>query len=95
MTPNLGQGACQAIEDALVLARCIAGARGAPALRRYEADRIPRTTSIVLGSRRVGRVGQVQSPIACRFRAAALRLMPRSVTFRQLAPVIGYQSHLG
>ncbi len=95
MTPNLGQGACQAIEDALVLARCIAGAPGTSALRRYEAERIPRTTSVVLGSRRVGRVGQVQSPIACRLRDAALRLLPRSVTFRQLAPVVGYQGHLG
>ncbi len=38
MTPNLGQGACQALEDAVVLARQM-GSCGAvePALRRYES----------------------------------------------------------
>ena len=35
MTPNLGQGACQAIEDAVVLARCLAERCDAGALRRY------------------------------------------------------------
>jgi 2-polyprenyl-6-methoxyphenol hydroxylase-like FAD-dependent oxidoreductase len=37
MTPNLGQGACQALEDAVVLASCLDGATNlAAALRAYE-----------------------------------------------------------
>lgn len=96
MTPNLGQGACQAIEDALVLASRVAGASDvAAALRRYEADRIPRTRSIVLASRRVGRFGQIQSPAMCRLRNVMVRLVPRSMTYRHLASVVGYEEHLG
>lgn len=50
--PDLAQGACMAIEDGLVLARCLAayGADHAAAFARYEAARIPRTTRIVEGS---------------------------------------------
>jgi salicylate hydroxylase len=50
--PDLAQGACMAIEDAYVLARCLAasGADHVAALARYEAARIPRTTRIVEGS---------------------------------------------
>jgi 2-polyprenyl-6-methoxyphenol hydroxylase-like FAD-dependent oxidoreductase len=61
MTPNLGQGACQAIEGAVVLARCLGkpGEAGdvAGALRRYEALRAGRTAAIVRRSRRIGKVG--------------------------------------
>ena len=47
MTPNLGQGACQAIEDGVALTRCLA-ANSDPvaALRAYEARRIPRTAPL-------------------------------------------------
>jgi len=42
MTPNLGQGACQALEDALVLAKELQANADIPtALRAYEALRIP------------------------------------------------------
>jgi salicylate hydroxylase len=46
MMPFFGQGAAQAIEDAAVLARCLATdlADPARALERYEAARRPRTT---------------------------------------------------
>jgi salicylate hydroxylase len=48
MFPFFGQGAAQAIEDAAVLARCLAAdpADPAAALRRYESLRIPRTTRL-------------------------------------------------
>jgi 2-polyprenyl-6-methoxyphenol hydroxylase-like FAD-dependent oxidoreductase len=50
--PDLAQGACMAIEDAFVLARCltVCGEDYAQAFERYEAARIPRTTRIVMGS---------------------------------------------
>ena len=42
MTPDMGQGACQAIEDAVILADCLAGSGDIPpALGAYEARRIP------------------------------------------------------
>jgi salicylate hydroxylase len=50
--PDLAQGACMAIEDAFVLARCLeaCGPDHRAAFARYEAARIPRTTRIVEGS---------------------------------------------
>jgi len=94
MTPNLGQGACQAIEDALVLADSIAEEGGERSLRRYEAARIRRTASVVKASRRVGRFLQIRTPALCRVRDLALRLMPPAMSYRSLAPVIGYEDHL-
>ncbi len=47
MLPFMAQGACQAIEDAMVLVRCLALDDETPAaLRRYEALRRPRTAEI-------------------------------------------------
>jgi 2-polyprenyl-6-methoxyphenol hydroxylase-like FAD-dependent oxidoreductase len=43
MTPNLGQGACQALEDAVALAAALATeATVKAALARYDAERGPR-----------------------------------------------------
>jgi len=48
MTPNLGPGACQAIEDAMVLARwLIEGGAISDALRRYERLRSERAAMVV------------------------------------------------
>jgi 2-polyprenyl-6-methoxyphenol hydroxylase-like FAD-dependent oxidoreductase len=95
MTPNLGQGACQAIEDALVLARHLAAAAGVDAaLRQYEAARMPRTRFVVNASRRVGQLFQVESPMLCRVRNAMLRLTPRALTYRSLTRLAGYDGHL-
>lgn len=49
MVPFMAQGACMAIEDAVVLARALEGCEAAEvpaALARYEAARIPRTAEI-------------------------------------------------
>ncbi len=54
-TPNLGQGACQALEDALVLAGCLAEQREpVAALRAYEARRMKRSAAIIEQSYLVG-----------------------------------------
>jgi 2-polyprenyl-6-methoxyphenol hydroxylase-like FAD-dependent oxidoreductase len=95
MTPNLGQGGCQAIEDALVLARDLGrGGDVEASLRRYEAERMPRTRFIVSASRRVGQMFQVESPALCRARDAMLSLIPRAMNYRSLARIGGYEGHL-
>lgn len=49
--PTLGQGGNMAIEDAIVLARCLDACAGvAEAFRRYEIARLDRTSRIVLSS---------------------------------------------
>ncbi len=71
MTPNLGQGGCSSIEDAFVLARCLAeDAAVANALDRYERLRRPRVARIVRDSRMFGSFGQLENGLARRVRDA-------------------------
>jgi salicylate hydroxylase len=59
MTPFLGQGACMAIEDALLLGRAFAATEAVEeALRRYEAARKTRGTNVQLWSREEGQALQ-------------------------------------
>ena len=62
-TPNLGQGACMALEDAVVLAHCLHTIQHVEAaLREYERLRIPRTTMVVTKSWQSGRMFQLDQP---------------------------------
>jgi 2-polyprenyl-6-methoxyphenol hydroxylase-like FAD-dependent oxidoreductase len=91
MTPNLGQGACQALEDAVVLARCLSGSLPpAGALAAYERVRRPRVDAIVKESRQVGRIAQWQHPVAVRLRDFLVRVMPARVQERRLEAIVGY-----
>jgi 2-polyprenyl-6-methoxyphenol hydroxylase-like FAD-dependent oxidoreductase len=93
MTPNLGQGACQAIEDAVVLARCLGeGGATAESLRRYERLRSARVAMLVRRSRRIGSVGQVKNPAVCWLRERALAMIPPKAQLRQLEEVVGYEA---
>ncbi len=89
MTPNLGQGACQAIEDAIVLADCLSRGPTDPtvALREYERLRRPRATWIQDHARSLGAVGQWQNPIACWLRDLAVRATPTAFTLRDVRKV--------
>ena len=59
MTPFLGQGACMAIEDALLLGRAFAASSTvSEALKRYEDARRPRGTLVQLSSREEGQTLQ-------------------------------------
>jgi 2-polyprenyl-6-methoxyphenol hydroxylase-like FAD-dependent oxidoreductase len=61
-TPNLGQGACQALEDAPVLADCLREKRPAEeSLRVYEQRRMPRTAMVTNESWRMGRLLQTDN----------------------------------
>jgi len=91
MTPNLGQGACQAIEDAVVLAACLkAAGEVQPALLEYERRRMPRTRKVLLWSRRFGVVAQLQNPLLCWFRNSVIRLTPTSATQTQIKALLEY-----
>ena len=94
MTPNLGQGAGQAIEDAIVLDRCLSEEKtlGA-ALTRYERQRVARANGIVLASRRLGAMAQWQDPIAVWFRDSLMRLMPPSLALAQAQKLMVIPSH--
>jgi 2-polyprenyl-6-methoxyphenol hydroxylase-like FAD-dependent oxidoreductase len=86
MTPNLGQGACQALEDAAVLAAALATEPTvATALTRYDAERRPRSQSVARAARQAGRLGQqLTHPLAVAVRNTALRLAPSRMTVRTI-----------
>ncbi len=78
-TPNLGQGGCMAIEDAVVLAHCLAKHEQlADALKGYEQKRVAHTAKIVNASWQFGRVGQLDGRFATWLRDLALRATPQS-----------------
>ncbi|MFF4169429.1 FAD-dependent monooxygenase [Streptomyces sp. NPDC001744] len=84
MTPNLGQGACQALEDAVTLAAALAaGPTVDAALLRYDAERRPRSQAVARAARRAGRMGQgLSHPLAVPLRNAALRAAPSRAALR-------------
>jgi 2-polyprenyl-6-methoxyphenol hydroxylase-like FAD-dependent oxidoreductase len=91
MTPDLGQGACQALEDAVVLTSCLCRTNSIPeALQQYEQERIHRTSIIVIQSARTGKVAQWEHPLACCIRDQLVRILPSSFQIKQLEAVIGY-----
>ncbi|MEV4113856.1 FAD-dependent monooxygenase [Nonomuraea sp. NPDC049695] len=81
MTPNMGQGACQAIEDAVVLAHVAGEEHG---LAAYTAARLARTAKVVAQSASICRVVRWRNPLAVRLRdlgvAMTWRFAPRLLT---------------
>ena len=85
MTPNLGEGACQALEDAVVLGRC---ARSRHDLASYDEQRRPRATMVSKRSAMIGKMAQWESPVAVALRDTLLRATPQSSFLRSLKPVL-------
>lgn len=83
-TPNLGQGACQAIEDAVVLADEMAKTTVYQnAFINFEQRRLERTRYVTLQSRRVGEVAQWQNPVLGWLRDKIMMNMPLSTKNKQ------------
>lgn len=89
MTPNLGQGAAQGIEDAFALCLALRHEPDIPAAAAaYERARDKRARAIWSRSRTIGRVGQWSGPVACALRAALLRATPSRSTVRNIERLI-------
>jgi 2-polyprenyl-6-methoxyphenol hydroxylase-like FAD-dependent oxidoreductase len=84
-TPNLGQGACQAIEDAATL---VAEMEKQPnpiaAFQAFERRRLPRARWVVDTSWRLGKIAQTSNPALAAMRDTLFRFIPRSVNEKQL-----------
>lgn len=93
MTPNLGQGAAQGLEDAATLVSLCeregarVDTRVAQVLGAYDALRRPRSQDVAAQSRRIGQIahatGQLMSPL----RDALVRFTPDSAMTAQIAKV--------
>ncbi|MCD9904160.1 FAD-dependent monooxygenase [Streptomyces sp. MT29] len=96
MTPNMGQGGCQAIEDAVVVAHLLSDDADVPAaLAAYTEARHRRTTRISRRSRRIGELARLSHPLAVSARNLAVRATPSAVTSRALDTVLGWQPPSG
>jgi 2-polyprenyl-6-methoxyphenol hydroxylase-like FAD-dependent oxidoreductase len=90
MLPNLGQGGCQAIEDAAVLAASLANGADVPeALRAYERSRKPRAEKVARQSRLMSGLAHQRNPAAVALRNIAMRAAPAEATLRRLDDLVG------
>jgi FAD-dependent urate hydroxylase len=92
MTPNLGQGACQAIEDAVILGQLFCETSDIETvLSHYQQRRIPRSNSILKQSQQMGKMGQLENRLLCNLRNTTFKFIPNSIRIKTLVNMIGYQ----
>jgi 2-polyprenyl-6-methoxyphenol hydroxylase-like FAD-dependent oxidoreductase len=103
MTPDLGQGACQGIVDAVTLARCVAGADDLRAgLLGCQRQRWRNAAVTTMIARTMASTGQRHGRYSCAARDALVAALPLPVMLRQLDLVVGrpqasserYRGHL-
>jgi 2-polyprenyl-6-methoxyphenol hydroxylase-like FAD-dependent oxidoreductase len=90
MTPNLGQGACQALEDAVTLADAVHRLGVRAGLQEYDRVRRPRTQQLVRLSHQVGAPGHWTSPPLVALRNAVFPLLPNALVARSLGPTLSW-----
>jgi 2-polyprenyl-6-methoxyphenol hydroxylase-like FAD-dependent oxidoreductase len=84
-TPNLGQGACQAIEDAYVLGKLLDnGIAIENTFKEYENLRRKKAHKIVNTSWILGKVAHWSNPLLVWLRNTSLRMTPSSVNRKQM-----------
>lgn len=93
ITPNMGQGACQAIEDARILAECLRiHSNVQEAFADYDARRRGRIEEISKQSWKVGRIAQSESFLFTRIRNQLMKHAPKQI-YRNQAKRL-YEFHL-
>jgi 2-polyprenyl-6-methoxyphenol hydroxylase-like FAD-dependent oxidoreductase len=91
MTPNLGQGACQAIEDGVALGACLKTEPDVvAAFKLYESQRIKRTHRIARLARFAGVAVQVENPAISSARNFMLKRIPVNVELERLMWILDY-----
>lgn len=87
-TPNLGQGACQAVEDAYVLGKLFG--KGLPVeqvFQRYQSIRIKKAHQVVQTSWMIGKVSHWQNALGIGIRNFVMKSLPSSIRQAQLKPL--------
>ncbi|MFI7704021.1 FAD-dependent monooxygenase [Nonomuraea sp. NPDC049480] len=93
MTPALGQGACQALEDAVVLTALAAGSADlATALAAYDRARRRRTQGLVRASARAGRLLNPGNALAAQVRDVVTWALPTAAFLRATSGTFGWQT---
>ena len=88
-TPNLGQGGCQAVEDAFVLAKCLKeNPSPEKAFEQYQSIRYQKAVHVVNTSWTFGKMTNIGNPILQSLRNGAMRMMPESMAMKQLDKIL-------
>lgn len=88
LLPHTGQGAAQAMVDAVSLGRHLAGGADVKtALRTYEDERRPKTTVLLGQGRRTARVMRTMNPLANAVRNVVVRMIPVAPLVKVMATV--------
>ncbi|WP_210620021.1 FAD-dependent monooxygenase [Mammaliicoccus lentus] len=74
-TPNMGQGAGQAIEDAVTLTNLLKEKDVDAALKRYNKLRVKHTRKVIKKSRKIGKAGQASNTMKIKMRNKMLKSM--------------------
>ncbi len=82
-TPNMGQGACQAIEDAYCLAECLAKYPHEKAFSVFETLRIKKAHQVVKTSWMLGKMAHWRNPLAINARNLLMKLTPKALNRMQ------------
>lgn len=83
-TPNMGQGACQAIEDAYNLAECFNLNDISNSFKKFQKTRIKKISKVVRTSRILGQIAHIKYPLLTNLRNQILKTTPNSLQQKQL-----------
>lgn len=85
-TPNLGQGACQAVEDAYTLSKVLGSNPDfSSAFSTYELLRMQKANRIVKNSRNIGTLAHLENPILQVLRNQIMKIEPAAFSKKRLA----------
>ncbi|MDR0193495.1 MAG: FAD-dependent monooxygenase [Myroides sp.] len=83
-TPNLGQGACQGIEDVYVISKLLEKVSLEEAFQSFTAIRRKKAHGIVCESWKLGQIAQFSNPIVTTARNTAFKLLPSFLKNKQI-----------
>ncbi|MEK3884805.1 FAD-dependent oxidoreductase [Paenibacillus sp. PL2-23] len=92
ITPNMGQGACQAIEDARVLADCLGSNQHVEAaLEAFDTRRRKRIEMISKQSWTMGKIAQADNALFIALRNLGMRYTPEALSRQQALKLYQFQ----
>lgn len=91
ITPNLGQGACQALEDAVELAAALNPDDAAPRLNHYDERRRPRVHLLARRSRAAGMAAGWHARLPVLARNTLVRMLPDALLLRNFDAAVNWR----
>ena len=93
MRPHLGQGGCQGLEDAAILATMTAGGADLPAaFARFAAFRGRRVRALVGEARTIGQIVNMRPALLSAAASRASTLVPEALLARHLSSIAGHSA---